>query len=161
MGEEQRCGCAAINARSETVLEKPTFRSVAVRRRALVPADGYYESQDSGTGKIPMFMHSEDGGVVAFAGLYEFWRDPAVPGGGEWKWMMTATILTRSAADASGHIHDRTPVIEPKGLREERPDPGITHKGEIRSLLDAIPDPHCSLAWWGRSWATCAATGRN
>jgi len=76
-------GAKAINARSETVLEKPTIRSAAVKRRALVPADGYYEWQVSGEEKIPTYLHAVDEGVLAFPGLYEFWRDAAVPEGGE------------------------------------------------------------------------------
>lgn len=79
--------------------------------------------------------------MVAFAGLYEFCRDPQAPEGGEGGWLRTTTILTRPAADALGHIHDRTPVIVPADLREEWLDPGLTDKGGIRSLLDAIPDP--------------------
>ena len=104
-------GSRAINARSETVLEKPTFRSAAVKRRALVPADGYYEWEVTADGKIPTYLHPEDDTLLAFAGLYEFWRDPDVPDGEDGEWLMTTTILTRPAADALGHIHDRMPVI--------------------------------------------------
>ncbi|MDO2934175.1 SOS response-associated peptidase [Paeniglutamicibacter sulfureus] len=134
-------GSRAINARSETVLDKPMFRSAAVKRRALVPAEGYYEWQVVGQEKIPMYLRPQDGGIVGFAGLYEFWRDPEVPDGGEGEWLMSTTILTRPAADALGHIHDRTPVIVPADLQADWLDPGLIDKAEIRSLLDAIPDP--------------------
>lgn len=134
-------GSRAINARSETVLEKPTFRSAAVKRRALVPAEGYYEWQVAASMKIPTYLHPQDGGPVAFAGLYEFWRDPEVPNGEEGEWLMTTTVLTRPAADALGHIHERTPVIVPPALQQDWLDPELTDKSEIRSLLDAIPDP--------------------
>ncbi|MCQ9162970.1 SOS response-associated peptidase [Arthrobacter sp. STN4] len=136
-------GSRAINARSETVLEKPTFRSAAVKRRALVPADGYYEWEvTAGGGKIPTYLHPEDDGLLGFAGLYEFWLDPEVPEGEDNEWLLTTTILTRPAADALGHIHDRMPVIVPAGdLQSDWLDPALTDKSEIRSLLDAIPDP--------------------
>ncbi len=74
-------GSRAINAGSETVLEKPTVRSAAVKRRAVVPAEGYYEWQQDGKQKIPTYLHPEDGGIVASAGLYEFCRDPGAPEG--------------------------------------------------------------------------------
>ncbi|MBM6620620.1 SOS response-associated peptidase [Micrococcaceae bacterium RIT802] len=134
-------GSRAINARSETVLEKPTFRSAAVKRRGLVVAEGYYEWQKDGSEKIPTYLHPQNEGIVAFAGLYEFWLDPEVPDGEPGEWLMTTTILTRPAADALGHIHDRTPVIVPAGLQDEWLEPELTDKGEIRTLLDGILDP--------------------
>ncbi|WP_309081642.1 SOS response-associated peptidase [Zhihengliuella sp.] len=134
-------GVRAINARSETVLEKPTFRSAAVKRRALVPADGYYEWSGEKGAKIPTYLHGQDGEPLAFAGLYEFWRDPEVPEGEPDAWLMTTTVLTRPATDALGHIHDRTPVIVPPGLRDGWLDPGLTDRSRIQQLIDAIPDP--------------------
>lgn len=135
-------GSRAINARSETVLEKPMFRSAAVKRRALVPADRYYEWQVTAGGKRPTYLHPEDDGLLGFAGLYEFWHDPEVLEGEDGERLMTTTILTRPAEDALGHIHDRMPVIVPTGeLQGDWLDPALTDKSEIRSLLDAIPDP--------------------
>ncbi|GAA3708406.1 SOS response-associated peptidase [Zhihengliuella alba] len=134
-------GVRAINARSETVLEKPTFRSAAVKRRALVPADGYYEWSGQKGAKIPTYLHGGDGEPLAFAGLYELWRDPEVPEGEPDAWLMTTTVLTRPATDALGHIHDRTPVIVPPGLRDDWLDPGLTDRSRIQQLIDAIPDP--------------------
>ena len=66
-----------INARRETVVEKPAFRKAAATRRCLLPADGYYEWRKTADGKVPYFLHAPDDGVLAFAGLYELWRDPA------------------------------------------------------------------------------------
>lgn len=76
------------------------------------------------------------------AGLYEFWPDPDLPEDHEAKWRMTATIITRAAPDALGHIHDRTPVIVPVDMHGDWLDPELTEKSDVRSLLDAIPDPH-------------------
>ena len=65
-----------INARAETVLEKPAFRNAIKRRRCLVPADGYYEWQASGSRKRPYFIHRRDGGPIGLAGLAETWIGP-------------------------------------------------------------------------------------
>lgn len=145
----------AINARSETVLEKSTFRSAAVKRRSLVPAEGYYEWQKDGAGKIPTYLHPEDEGIVAFAGLYEFWRDAEVPEGERGEWLMTTTILTCPAADALGHIHDIS-VIVPADFQDEWLDPGLTDKGEIRTQLEGIPDPELVLPRSRQGRGQCA-----
>jgi len=134
-------GARMINARIETVTEKPSFRSAAVKRRALVPAEGYYEWQKTGTGKIPHYLTSEDGSLLAFAGLYEFWKDPELSADAGEQWLMSCTIITTSAADALGHIHDRTPLIVPPDLHDDWLDPHRTDKHEVRQLLDAMPEP--------------------
>ncbi|WP_320538076.1 SOS response-associated peptidase family protein [Pseudarthrobacter sp. IC2-21] len=70
-----KIGSKLINARSESILEKPSFRTAAVKRRALIPAEGYYEWQKSEDGKkIPNYLFSEKDDLLAFAGLYEFCR---------------------------------------------------------------------------------------
>ena len=73
-------GNRMINARMETVAEKPAFRQAFAKRRALLPADGYFEWYGEVKGKKqPFFIRPSDGGVLAMAGLYELWRDPSVP----------------------------------------------------------------------------------
>lgn len=140
--KDRAAGSRAINARAETVLERPTFRAAAVKRRALVPAEGYYEWEARGGKKVPQYLRAADpDALLALAGLYEFWRDRRVPEGQPGEWLMTATILTRPAADALGHIHDRTPVVVPEGLRGDWLDPGLTDKDDIRTLLDSMPEP--------------------
>lgn len=142
--KDPKIGSRMINARSETILEKPSFRKAAVRRRALVPADGYYEwlKNDDGS-KTPIYLHPEDEHtLLGFAALYEFWPDPSQPEDSPEKWLMTATILTRPATDALGHIHDRTPVIVPTGLRGDWLNPTLTDGDEVQQLLDTIPEPH-------------------
>jgi hypothetical protein len=74
-------GPPLINARVETVTEKPTFRKAVLTRRAVVPADGYYEWQVTASGKQPVYLHSADEGPLAFAAVYEHWRDPRVARG--------------------------------------------------------------------------------
>jgi putative SOS response-associated peptidase YedK len=124
-------GNRMINARAETVAEKPAFRRAFAARRCLLPADGYYEwytseAQTARGGaqggqkrgrprKQPFFLRPADGSVLAMAGLYEIWRDPALPrdDNGAFRW--TRTIITTTAEDSLGRIHDRMPMlVEPK-----------------------------------------------
>jgi putative SOS response-associated peptidase YedK len=124
--KDPKIGSRMINARAETVSAKPAFRHAFRRRRCLLPADGYYEWQrpdgssndapggKSGGAKQPYFITRGDGGPLAFAGLYELWRDQALPDDHERAWLWTATVITTSATDDLGQIHDRMPmVIEP------------------------------------------------
>ena len=133
-----------INARSETVLSKPSFRSAALKRRALVPASGYYEWMRNPDGtKTAYFLHPGDDGVLGFAGLYEWWKAPEgveVPGA-EDGWLCSATIITRPALDSLGHIHDRMPVVVPVDMAGVWLDPDITSRDEVDALIAAMPDP--------------------
>lgn len=94
-----------INARAETVAEKPAFRSAFKKRRCLVLADGYYEWQALGKKKQPYFIHRPDDAVFGFAGLWETWH------GGDGPPVESCTIITTAANDGIGHVHDRMPVI--------------------------------------------------
>lgn len=121
--KEAKVGARFINARRETVADKPAFRSAYQRRRCLVPADGYFEWQQAGGRKQPWYLSDRTGAPLAMAGLYEVWRPPE----GELLW--TCTVLTTQAADDHGEIHDRTPVLVdrahwPGWLDPQRPDPG-------------------------------------
>jgi len=96
-----------INARGETVLEKPAFRAAMKRRRCLIPADGFYEWQEDGGRKRSFFIHAKSGAPLAFAGLWETWTGPY---GEE---LETAAIVTTRANQMLAPIHDRMPVIVP------------------------------------------------
>lgn len=138
-----------INARAETVTDKPMFRSAAARRRCLVPANGYYEWQVDGAGKKqPWFLSAGEGDpLMAFAGIYEAWRDPAVPADpetGESEWLLTFAILTRPAPDALGAIHERSPLVLPPDMIADWLDPALVERSEVRALIDAIPAPDLS-----------------
>ena len=112
--KDRSIGSRLINARAETVHSKPAFRRAFAHRRCLLPADGYYEWQrleGAGAPKQPYFICRGDGGPLAFAGLYELWRDPALPQDDELSWLWTATIITTSAPDDLGRIHDRMPMV--------------------------------------------------
>ncbi|OZC75333.1 hypothetical protein CH251_11310 [Rhodococcus sp. 06-462-5] len=137
--KDAKIGSRLINARSETITEKPSFKKAASRRRCIVPADGYYEWEKRDGAKVPYFLHQD--GVLAMAGLYELWRDPTKAEDDESRWVWSVTVLTSPAADALGHIHDRSPVVLPPDLRASWLDPAVTDLGEVRDLLAAIPEP--------------------
>lgn len=134
-----------INARAETLTTKPSFRAAAARRRCLVPANGYFEWQSptSGRGpKQPWFLSAGEGDpVIALAGISEVWRVPGVPADEGDAWLLTCAIVTRSAPDALGEIHDRTPVVVPRDMWDAWLDPRTTDPGSVEGLLRALPDP--------------------
>ena len=139
-------GSRMINARAETVATKPAFRRAFARHRCLIPADGYYEWMKTGGPehpvKQPYFIHRADGGVLAFAGLYERWRDRDRPDDDEDAWLWTATIITTRAADEVGQIHDRMPmVIEPDRWADWL-DPALTSTGDLHDLLAPAVSAH-------------------
>ena len=104
-------GARMINARAETVATKPAFRSAFVKRRCLIPADGYYEWQTVEKAKQPYYIYRTNGGILAFAGIYELWRDASAPADDEDAWYWSAAIITTDAKDDIGKIHDRTPMV--------------------------------------------------
>jgi putative SOS response-associated peptidase YedK len=114
--KDLKIGMRMINARADSVLEKPSFAKAAASRRCLVPAQGWYEWQKSpvtkdakgNPRKQPFFMHRADGEPVAFAGLYEFWRDREVADKDDPSaWLTTFTIITTDAEPGLDRIHDR------------------------------------------------------
>ena len=147
-------GARMINARRETLLGKPAFARPLAVRRCLVAADGYYEwlrlPLPAGAGKNakppkqPYWIH-RDGEPVYFAGLYEFWRDRAAaegdssrdaPGG----WLVTATIVTTSAAGPMTRIHDRMPLALPPTAWDEWLDPAVGARQAAALLADPIAE---------------------
>ena len=98
-------GSRMINARSETAAEKPSFRSALVKRRCIVPADGWYEWQGSPGKKTPFYFSAVTGEVLGLAGIYESWKQPD----GQLLW--SAAILTQEARADFSYIHDRMPVL--------------------------------------------------
>ncbi|MGI8758302.1 MAG: SOS response-associated peptidase [Acidimicrobiales bacterium] len=106
-----RVGSRMINARAESVLDKPAFRSSFTRRRCLVPADGFYEWQANGSGtKQPWYFAHRDGDPLAFAGLWESWRPkPGADGGADR--IVSCTIITTTANEALAPVHGRMPAL--------------------------------------------------
>jgi putative SOS response-associated peptidase YedK len=103
--EDPRGFALLINARGESVNDRPAFRLAMRRRRCLFPADGFFEWRQHGTDRRPFFVRSRSGGPVAFAGLWETWMGP---NGEE---MDTAAIVTTTANRALAPIHPRMPVV--------------------------------------------------
>jgi putative SOS response-associated peptidase YedK len=132
-------GSRLINARAETVGSKPAFRKAFARRRCLLPADGFYEwlpvEEQGRKRKQPYYIHPADGGVLAFAGLYELWRDKSVPDDDPRAWLWTAVIITTSAQDEVGRIHDRMPMIIEPARWDDWLDPVNTDASDLRALL--------------------------
>ncbi len=138
-------GSRMINARMETVHEKPAFRRAFASRRCLLPADGYFEwyptearTKAGKPVKQPFFIHPRDGGVLAMAGLYEIWRDPTRDPDDpddpqRFRW--TCTVLTTRAEDSVGHIHDRMPLLVEKDRYAAWLDPSHGEVEELRRLL--------------------------
>jgi putative SOS response-associated peptidase YedK len=133
-------GAKMINARIETVTEKPAFKSAAARRRCLVPALGYYEWQQRDGGKVPHFLHDPDDGLLAMAGLYELWRDRSKSDDDPARWLITCTIITQQATDLLGEIHDRNPVVMPAELRAAWLDCSADDPAAARRLLEQVPE---------------------
>ncbi|SEQ29362.1 SOS response-associated peptidase [Microlunatus flavus] len=145
--KDRSIGARLINARVETVAEKPAFRKAFAARRCLLPADGFYEwytpdghSADGPRGKgrakkQPFFLHRRDGGLLVMAGLYEIWRDPAKDRDDETAWLRTCTVITTEATDAAGHIHDRMPMVVRPDAVDAWLDPHLTDPDRVLDLL--------------------------
>ncbi|MBX3613625.1 MAG: SOS response-associated peptidase [Burkholderiaceae bacterium] len=109
-------GARLVNARGETVAEKPAFRQALRRSRCLIPANGFYEWRAPAAGsrgrKQPFYIHARDGGLIAMAGLFERWQGPEGP-------LATCCIVTTAANPLMSAIHDRMPVLldRPDGPR--------------------------------------------
>ena len=103
--KDRDIGARLINARAETVNEKPSFRAAFRKRRCLMPADGFYEWQARGTLRQPFHIARADGQPFAFAGLWESWSDP------DGATIESCALITTAANDRLRPIHDRMPVI--------------------------------------------------
>lgn len=153
--KDRSIGSRMINARSETVAEKPAFRRAFGKRRCLLPADGYYEWYTP-TGdnvpltsrgkpvKQPFYIHRADGHSLAMAGLYEWWHDKSGERDDPEAWLLTATIITTSATDAVGRIHDRMPVVIAESDWERWLDPTVGERTVVEQLM--VPAQSSQLA---------------
>lgn len=134
-------GNRMINARMETLAEKPAFRAAFARRRVILPADGYYEwyqtaqVRNGKPVKQPYFIRPKDGGLLAMAGLYELWRDPTRAEDDPQRWRWTCTVITTEASDDLGRIHDRMPLMLDRADYAAWLDPTVQDPAALRALL--------------------------
>lgn len=124
--KDAKSGPLLINARSETAAEKPAFRSAFKSRRCLIPADGFYEWKKIGNKKQPYHFRLTDGQLLAFAGLWERWKE-----------IESCTILTTAANELSAQFHDRMPVILSPNDYAEWLDPQAREPGKLMTSFPA------------------------
>ncbi len=130
--KEASIGARMINARGETVAEKPAFRGPFRSRRCLVIADGFYEWKREGDGKQPYFIAMKDRRPFAIAGLWDRWT----PAGGEP--VESCTIVTTTPNEVLAPIHDRMPVILPPGVHAVWLDPALRTSERLQPLLQPL-----------------------
>ncbi len=134
-------GGRLINARAETIATKPAFRRSFAKRRCLLPADGYYEwmavtdRPEGKPRKQPYYIFRKDGGELAFAGIYDLWRDEALPDDHERAWLWTAAIITTQASDDVGQIHDRMPMTIAPQAWADWLDPATSDLGQLQATM--------------------------
>jgi len=129
-------GYKMINARAESVADKPSFRQAFQNQRCLVVADGFYEWKKEGTTKRPFYIRLKSGKPIGFAGLYNVWKSP------EGEQICTSTIITTDANELLQPLHDRMPVITSPDKYDLWLDPTIHDK----ALLQAVLKPYASEA---------------
>jgi putative SOS response-associated peptidase YedK len=132
-------GSRMINARAETAAGKPAFRTALAKRRCLVPADGWYEWRRNGKVKEPFFMTGPDSASLAFAGIWESWRDKKDPDADP---LITFSIVTTAATGRLTEIHDRMPLLVPPRNWAGWLDPD---SADVDGLLAPSPDVVDSL----------------
>lgn len=129
--DDPKIGYRMINARAESVATRPGFREAFRKRRCLVPANGFFEWEKRGKTKQPWLIRPKGGGLMAFAGLWEVWRDP------DGEPLHSCAIVTGRPNEVAGRFHDRMPVILDPAHYDDwlRADPE-----EARALLVPCPD---------------------
>lgn len=131
--KEESIGSKMINARAETLAEKPSFKRLLHSKRCLLVADGFYEWKKEQGGKTPMYITLRDKEPFAFAGLWDTWRDA------DGQQIRTCTIITTEANELVASIHNRMPVILPRNAQEEWLDPGLHDDRILLPLLAPYP----------------------
>lgn len=139
--DDPKIGSRMINARAESLTDKPAFRTALQRRRCIIPADGFYEWHTEAGVKSAYYIHRADGRPLAFAGLWEGWKAP------DDTWLRTCTIITGSADEGLAALHPRMPLALPADRwepwldrDERRPD----------AALALLRDPDTSQLVWHR-----------
>jgi len=144
--KDRKIASRMINARSETLAEKPAFKGLFARKRLIVPMDGFYEWRAGDPDgpvtakgkpvKQPMYITRVDGDPLAVAGLWSAWKDPSDPEG---RWLHSATLITTAANETMQPVHDRMPVLVARDRWADWLDPA---NDDIASLSDLFTDRH-------------------
>ena len=146
--KDVKIGSSMINARSETLDDKPAFKNVFRKYRCLIPMAGFYEWQAAQPGaplgkngkpvKQPMFIQRKDGEPLAVAGLWSVWRDKNGPK--DAPWLHSCAVITTAANTSMAPIHDRMPVILPASAWQQWLDPGTSDVDALKAMLVPAPD---------------------
>ncbi len=132
--KDRKIAARNINARSETAAEKPTFKESFATKRCLIPADGFFEWQRLPKGKLPHYFYAADAQPLALAGLWATWKDPESGDP-----VRSCTILTGRPNELVADIHDRMPVILPRGAWTDWLDRDNQEPEIVQSLLGVYP----------------------
>ena len=147
--KERKSGPRSINARVETITTKPAFREILLRRRCIVPVDGFYEWKGEAPARTPHFIRRRDGRLLPLAGLWDRWRRPNEPP------VETFTIVTCAPNEDVRELHDRMPVVLGPEAVDDWLDPTLADPGALVALLG--PAPAGTLESWPVSRAVNAA----
>ena len=140
--KDPKVGDRMINARAESLADKPAYERAFRRHRCLVPAEGFYEWQRRGSRKQPMFIHRRDGEPMAFAGLWAAWRDRGEGGFADpdGEWLRSCAIVTTNANNTLAPLHDRMPVVLEERNWDRWLDPGSGDVDALAHLLQPASD---------------------
>ncbi len=132
--KDPKIGYKMINARAETILEKPSFKKPFLTQRCLVPASGFYEWETTTKGKPPYYIQLKTQDHFAFAGVYDIWQTP------ERQELKTCTIITTAANQLISSLHERMPVILPPEAERIWLDNELRDPGVLLDLLKPYPE---------------------
>ncbi|MEM9513824.1 MAG: SOS response-associated peptidase [Actinomycetota bacterium] len=145
--KDKKIASRMINARAETLGEKPAFRGLFAKKRCIIPMDGFYEWQPGAPDgpvdakgkprKQPIFIHRADDELLAVAGLWSAWKDPDDP---EERWLHSLTIVTTAANDTMRPVHDRMPVLLEPAEWSRWLDPELRDTTQLVDLFDLSAD---------------------
>jgi putative SOS response-associated peptidase YedK len=133
-------GDRQINARAESIAERGAYQQAFRKRRCIVPADAFYEWQTVDGVKVPYLVRRRDGDPLAFAGIWEVWREPDAPADDPDAWLRTCAIVTTRANEFLAPVHDRMPVVLGSDAWDTWLDPRTRDPHALQSLLVPAPD---------------------
>lgn len=131
--KDESIGSRMINARAETLAEKPSFKSLLRGKRCMIVADGFYEWKAEGKSKVPMYISLQDNQPFAFAGLWDLWKAP------DGRQIQSCTIITTEPNELMASIHNRMPAILRPGAYEDWLNPQLRDEHVLTHWLQPYP----------------------